>query len=413
MRCPDCRAGWNEEFLTKSLTGVFRAGPLKTHRGKVLLDAERIRLPDTQDRARSYSAAKEFVVTLDVPIAKLRTKINSIHKKQNALQGDAAQDKYILIMQADTLKIELDALLLTWREAFVTMSRFGRVDDTDVIASKPRVYIRKCPQDKCEGFLNEEFKCGLCDIQTCKDCQEVIGGAGHVCDASTLITIKAIKKEARPCPICAALISKIDGCDQMWCTQCKTAFSWNTGAVETIVIHNPHYYQWMRATGQTIPLRGDVVVAAGPCTLEAIIHKLRDLGDQANTGNDICWKLIENCRQLLNNRYANVNVTRRIDNYMEDEWRARLRVRRLVGELKDDEWALILAKEEHLYHINRAWQQLVDVHIQTGTTIIGQILTGTDVLEVRRQYTEFQTFCSEAATKICRTYKCGGAGYHW
>jgi hypothetical protein len=31
----------------------------------------------------------------------------------------------------------------------------------------------------------------------------------------------------------------------MWCTQCRTAFSWKTGTVETN-IHNPHYYEWMR-----------------------------------------------------------------------------------------------------------------------------------------------------------------------
>jgi hypothetical protein len=32
----------------------------------------------------------------------------------------------------------------------------------------------------------------------------------------------------------------------MWCTQCKTAFSWTTGNVDTGVVHNPHMYEYMR-----------------------------------------------------------------------------------------------------------------------------------------------------------------------
>jgi hypothetical protein len=38
----------------------------------------------------------------------------------------------------------------------------------------------------------------------------------------------------------------------MWCTHCNTAFSWTTGKIETRNIHNPHYFAYLRQTGQQI-----------------------------------------------------------------------------------------------------------------------------------------------------------------
>jgi hypothetical protein len=49
-------------------------------------------------------------------------------------------------------------------------------------------------------------------------------------------------------------------CDQMWCTSCQTPFSWTTGRQVFGVVHNPHYYQWLRdQNGGTAPrVAGDV-----------------------------------------------------------------------------------------------------------------------------------------------------------
>jgi hypothetical protein len=56
----------------------------------------------------------------------------------------------------------------------------------------------------------------------------------------------------------------VRNCDQMYCTQCHTAFSWKTGRIETGVVHNPHYFEYQRARGTLARQPGDVPCGGFP-----------------------------------------------------------------------------------------------------------------------------------------------------
>ena len=114
---------------------------------------------------------------------------------------------------------------------------------------------RPCPNGECRGFLSTRWRCGMCEQWTCSKCHVVRGpteNTPHTCNLADAATVQLLATDTKRCPKCSTSIYKISGCDQMWCTQCHTAFSWRTGKIQTR-IHNPHYYEWQREHGGELP----------------------------------------------------------------------------------------------------------------------------------------------------------------
>ena len=80
------------------------------------------------------------------------------------------------------------------------------------------------------------------------------------------------------------MIHKIDGCSQMWCTSCSTAFDWKTGKLSTGRIHNPHFFEFQKRSREhadipcggrpTISELGDKNAPYEIIDIAVILHKL-------------------------------------------------------------------------------------------------------------------------------------------
>ena len=159
-------------------------------------------------------------------------------------------------MKKETIKKKIIALrteLNGLRNAeFICSRNIRQYSNGEAGEAKKAEFKRACPVDGCLGFLSTAWKCGVCNIWTCPTCMEIKGpnkDDPHECDPNTVESVKLLKKDTKNCPSCAAMIYKISGCDQMWCTQCHIAFSWRTGRQVNGVIHNPHFYQWQNNGG--------------------------------------------------------------------------------------------------------------------------------------------------------------------
>lgn len=147
---------------------------------------------------------------------------------------------------------------------------------------KRNTFIKNCSMPNCKGTLNNRWNCRLCETSHCSKCGEKKEGAeakdgeetkdAHVCDPNMVQSMEEIKKNSKPCPKCGVSIFKTEGCDQMFCIVCHTAFSWTTLQIETGRIHNPHYYEILRKNGNIRREEGDV----RPCDELVYIHHYFD-----------------------------------------------------------------------------------------------------------------------------------------
>ena len=220
--CLKCKHRWERDMLVKATLNSFVNGAYKDHRKNALFEHEKSRLPDTMPAVENFKICEK----LEQKTCVLKEEIRQLRIKER-----------VLIDKQGTIYQEI------------------RQRRTGGAGKEKRKFMKSCPAPDCRGFLSTQWKCGLCDTLACSKCFciKLTDDNGdvldHNCREDDIKSADMIKKETRSCPSCAANIYKIEGCDQMWCTQCHTPFSWRTGLKVSGVVHNPHFYAWQNAGG--------------------------------------------------------------------------------------------------------------------------------------------------------------------
>lgn len=147
----------------------------------------------------------------------------------------------------------------------------------------------RCRHDTCPGFVfKSQPRCKVCNRTTCLSCMKISSDdiAKHTCDPNDVAAVKLIRADSKPCPNCKEFIEKIHGCDQMFCTQCHTAFDWKTNQViHGRRVHNPHYFEWL----QNNPQQQDQVPQQGRCNVD-----ISGRNNSINTFRRLHWEFERN-----------------------------------------------------------------------------------------------------------------------
>jgi hypothetical protein len=262
--CMQCREVYTKTFMDTNLSVTYRKSVLKNIRLEVLTGREKEFFPELMHRAHAFKEVKK----LDEKYAEVQNKIIEINKiiADLVVKYDVLEKMMRECDNADDFNVERVKQLMKGQSDIYQARVNAKRQIVKYQAEAKRVYAEKikyqhiytsggtikschniqCTRSSCKGYMNSDYECGLCQVKICKDCHEELSDEEHVCKQENIDSIKAIAQETKPCPTCKARVFKIEGCDQMFCVQCHTAFSWGSGMIERGRIHNPHYYEWLR-----------------------------------------------------------------------------------------------------------------------------------------------------------------------
>jgi len=379
--CMNCKKVYLHDFLAENCTATFINKTLKNHRELVLFDREKALMPMSQNDV----VLTKQRLNCEENISKLLDEKNELSRRLRKLNTD------LTVTRTDMYNIDR------------ALSN-GYSENTEV-----KKFVRKCPMEDCRGFLSTHWKCGTCEVNICKNCNEVKDSFHIECDPDKVKTMELINKDTKPCPKCGTMIHKINGCDQMFCIDCHTAFSWNRGTIETGVVHNPHYYEFLRKQNNGVIPRnqGDVQCGGGLPYFGAINRRF--VSPRVYTMET---QIITNFHQLIThimhqeirdlNRAITVNTSAN----------RKLRIQYLMNVLTENDFKVIIQQLEKKNNKSREYiniyQMLVDVssdkfrEIEAGTGI----LTQDEITEIIKYFDKLIEYFNENIANVGKRYKC-------
>ena len=334
--CMNCHHNLSIDFICQNTPKNFYNNNYRKKRSEDILSQEKSLLPISQHLVER--------------VKKQQNRNREILKLQKELKNINERKKQILF--------EINFLKNTTDE-----------DDEKEVKDRKK-FIMACPAPDCRGFLSTQYKCGTCLEYTCPICREFKGckDAEHVCNNDSVLTIKLLAEDTKPCPKCSSLIFKINGCDQMFCTECKTPFSWKTGLIVSGVIHNPHFYEWQRNNNNGIAPRnpGDNPYQCneGIPHINIIYTKLRK--------NNIRFVFFTECFQLFLH-IENAEIIRYRTNEIQQN--EDLRVDFLLNHISEEKWLSLIKMRQKKHEKNQQIYQILNMFIISGYEIFNSYVT--------------------------------------
>lgn len=402
--CMNCKREWSRENISTFFSKKFMTQDYKEFRENILFEREKALMPATQPlvektlKIRAATAQRDafekerLKLMKDIEAISTMSSIDFCAKYNHTFTtiGNLrlAKSDILRPLNLENARVSMESSIMEQRIAILN----GMAVD-----GERRAFVRACPATGCRGFLSSAWKCGICDVWACSKCHEIKGDerdAPHVCNPDNIATAELLAKDSRPCPTCAALIFKIDGCDQMWCSQCKTAFSWRTGRPETGRIHNPHYYEYMRARGDLPREEGDIPCGGLPAIRALITALMSRKVDQAKL------RQVETIHRIHGHIEYVVIPRFQVNRYESNN---DLRVAYMMKEISTEYFKTIIQKRE------KALQKKMEIVgvLRTYNAITAELMAGlSNVDKFLTEMAGLVDFTNAAFAKVSSQYNC-------
>ncbi len=378
----NCRKSWNRRILSERFSKLFMSQEYKQYRERILFERERALLPATQVIAEETIRRRELAKEK----SGIESILNIVYKDFCAssrnlamyYSDEKAREQNMLASQCSGLRNEL-------RKIEFKLS--GGVEEKKEFAIATS-FVHPCSSEKCKGFVGKDYLCGLCGTQTCSKCL-FTKSTNHECKEENIETASALRKETKPCPECHIPIFKISGCDQMFCTQCKTVFSWKTGKKENGNIHNPHYFEWRRSQGILERAPGDFQCGRVVDHFFVLQFKWFRLGH-------------DKVRQIIHLREIELERFR-VDILRENE---NLRLRYLLNEITEEQFRVRLQRAEKAAQMKKEVFDVLSMFITCITDILYRVTSDFVSNDICKEIEELRKYANNQLRLISDSFCC-------
>lgn len=360
-KCMSCKQEWGRKFMVDNFSKTFVKNEYTGLIKDVLFDTETALLPATQP----FVEKKLKIEALEKKRLELQKQINELYKRQNIISNEIRK------LQNKT-------------------------------ETERREFIRKCPNQTCNGFLSTSLKCELCHIHACSKCREIMPpNSEHTCCPNILANIKMMENNTKPCPKCASMIFKIDGCNQMFCTICHTAFSWTTLEIQTKNIHNPHYFHWLQTQQQEHPITNADLNLGCEITPHFSLQLKKRL--HQNQNNNIIETLIyEICRNILH--IQDIEYTRFTTHYDDN---LHLRARYLMNQISKEEFKKQVQRNDKGVEKKNEIRTLLTMYVDCMRNILHRLYADVRIVNsALSEMNELKKYVNGCFKDISKYYGC-------
>ena len=230
----------------------------------------------------------------------------------------------------------------------------------------------------------------------------------------------------------------VKNCDQMWCTQCHTAFSWKTGKLEKN-IHNPHFYEWQRKNAGGAAPRNPGDFECGRDLNHYTTDRLQTL---SRKHSDLCkceqkehvsW--IGRPELRINYSYSNyvlqfVQIIRHVVHnsrvelpYFQTDYVVRnqdLRINYLENLISEDEFKMLIQRNDKKNRKNTEVAQVLQLANTAVTDIVYRLMDNLEKSEPEkhnidsflREIEEIIKYCNDIFKDIAFTYNTVQYGFN-
>ena len=375
--CMNCRKVFLREFLITSCTSTFIYDKLKKHRENVLLEREKAMLPATQHHVVIFKERKKMIANVNqtnIEIRKLESELRRLKQHRNDTQWE--------------------------------LVRLNNGQGSTSSQKEVKLFIRKCPIGDCRGFLNDKWICGTCEVETCSKCNERKTD-DHECNEDSIKSMELLKKDTKPCPGCGTMIHKINGCSQIFCVECHIAFDWVSGVICTGVIHNPHYYEYLRKQNNGVIPRNPGDIPGGGCgagipNIHNFQYALRNMGLE-DTNVSLYFNFH---RSISHIQHVEIKT---IANPNDESTNRDLRVLYLLNEINEDYFKKTIQQKEKKFQKERDFNNIYQMFVDVGGDIIRQVINNNCVIFTKRTIVDIRglvKYFNESIESVGKQYKC-------